>query len=56
MANHQGVVDALDDKLAQMIPQVDSSNGALLILRLAEARAWLTNPNQPHGGSETSKT
>ena len=32
----------------------ERSNGTLAI-RLAEAYAWITNPNQPHGASPDTK-
>jgi hypothetical protein len=41
------VIDALDKKLLQAI---EKDWAADFILALAEARAWLVNPGQSHGG------
>ena len=50
------VVAELDKALLEMIPKVSqTSSYSEDVLRLAEARAWLASPSQPHGSSAVSK-
>lgn len=59
MASINEVEQALLDKMAAVIaearnPQSNGTvgaNDALMVIRLAEAHAWLTRPAQPHGGA-----
>jgi len=50
-----GEVPELDDVLQALDQRILDALAAKAtgdtIARLAEARAWLTNPDQPHGGS-----
>lgn len=46
---------ALDDVLAgidkRLLESIEEKAAADAVLKLTEARAWLTNPGQPHGSS-----
>jgi hypothetical protein len=44
----QEIIDALDQRILEALRAKATGE---TIVRLAEARAWLTNPDQPHGGS-----
>jgi len=47
MAKVDELLEAIDERLLDLI----SKGGTYKNVRnLAEARAWITNPNQPHGG------
>ncbi len=48
MATTQELIDALDIRLLEAINGKSTPDG---VAKLAEARAWLTNPDQPHGGN-----
>ena len=48
MATIEELLAALDERLLDGIQGKSTPEG---VARLAEARAWLTNPDQPHGGS-----
>jgi hypothetical protein len=41
------LLEALDQRILDAIKATATGD---TIMRLAEARAWLTNPDQPHGG------
>jgi hypothetical protein len=41
------LIEALDQRILDAIKATATGE---TIMRLAEARAWLTNPDQPHGG------
>jgi hypothetical protein len=51
MATTEELLAALDMRLLEAINGKSNPEG---VARLAEARAWLTNPDQPHGGSFVS--
>ena len=51
MAELQELLDALDQR---MLDALRARATGETICRLAEARAWLTNPDQPHGGQAPS--
>lgn len=42
--------DALFEQIVKLAP----SANALMVKYLAEARAWLISPDQPHGGGSVS--
>jgi hypothetical protein len=48
MATTEELLQALDERLLEGIGGKATPDG---VAKLAEARAWLTNPDQPHGGS-----
>jgi hypothetical protein len=48
MATTQELIDALDLRLLEAINGKSTPDG---VAKLAEARAWLTDPGQPHGGN-----
>jgi hypothetical protein len=48
MATTNELLDALDERLLEAIGGKATPDG---VAKLAEARAWITNPAQPHGGS-----
>jgi hypothetical protein len=55
MASRDEAVQALTDAIASAAPDVDHiESRARAVLALAEARAWLINANQPHGGQTVS--
>ncbi len=47
MADLQELLDAVDQRILEALANKATGD---TIVRLAEARAWLTNPEQPHGG------
>ena len=47
MADLSDLIEALDRRLLEAL---EAKATGETIVRLAEARAWLTNPDQPHGG------
>ena len=47
MATTEELLAALDKRLLEAIKGTSTPDG---VARLAEARAWITNPDQPHGG------
>ncbi len=51
MATIDELLDALDKRL---LAALEARATGETIARLAEARAWLTNPDQPHGGTTTT--
>jgi hypothetical protein len=51
MATTEQLLAALDERLLDAISGKSTPEG---VAKLAEARAWMTNPDQPHGGSLTS--
>ena len=48
MASTEELLAALDERLLDAIKGKSTPEG---VAKLAEARAWITNPDQPHGGS-----
>jgi hypothetical protein len=48
MAEIQELLDAIDQRILEALAAKVPGES---IARLAEARAWITHPNQPHGGS-----
>jgi hypothetical protein len=48
MATIDELLAALDERLLEAIGGKSTPEG---VAKLAEARAWITNPDQPHGGS-----
>ena len=46
VADTQEIIDALDLRILEALRAKATGE---TIVRLAEARAWLTNPDQPHG-------
>src|SRR5258708_33933241 len=48
MASTEELLTALDERLLEAIKGKSTPEGGA---KLAEARAWITNPDQPHGGS-----
>jgi hypothetical protein len=48
MASHQELLDALDQRILEALAAKATGES---VVRLFEARAWLTNPDQPHGGT-----
>jgi hypothetical protein len=51
MATIEELLRALDERLLDAIGGKSTPEG---VAKLAEARAWLTNPDQPHGSTVTS--
>jgi hypothetical protein len=51
MATIEELLSALDERLLDAIGGKSTPEG---VAKLAEARAWLTNPDQPHGSTVTS--
>lgn len=47
MATLDEVLEAIDRRMLEVL---ESRVPGDALVRLAEARAWLTNPDQPHGG------
>lgn len=52
MPTRDEAVDAILEELLAIArnDRIPSSPKALMLLRLAEAYAWLAQPGQPHGG------
>ena len=50
MASTDELIAALDRRLLQAL---EAKATGETIARLCEARAWLTNPDQPHGGASS---
>jgi hypothetical protein len=48
MATTEELLNALDERLLEGIRGKATPEG---VAKLAEARAWITNPDQPHGTS-----
>jgi hypothetical protein len=48
MATIEELLSALDERLLEAISGKSTPDG---VAKLAEARAWLTHPDQPHGGT-----
>jgi hypothetical protein len=48
MASIEELLSALDERLLDGIKGKATPEG---VAKLAEARAWITNPDQPHGGT-----
>lgn len=48
MATQQELLEALDRRI---LDALEAKATGETIVRLLEARAWLTNPDQPHGGA-----
>jgi hypothetical protein len=48
MASLEELLAALDERLLEGIRGKSTPEG---VAKLAEARAWLTHPDQPHGGA-----
>jgi hypothetical protein len=48
MATTEELLAALDDRLLDAIRGKSTPEG---VAKLAEARAWITNPDQPHGST-----
>jgi hypothetical protein len=51
MASTEDLLTALDERLLDAIGGKATPEG---VAKLAEARAWITNPDQPHGTSLTT--
>jgi hypothetical protein len=51
MATTEELLKALDERLLDGIRGKATPEG---VAKLAEARAWITNPDQPHGSTLTS--
>jgi hypothetical protein len=51
MATTEELLQALDERLLDGIRGKSTPEG---VAKLAEARAWLTNPDQPHGSTLAS--
>jgi hypothetical protein len=51
MATTEELLEALDERLLEGIRGKSTPEG---VAKLAEARAWITNPDQPHGSSLVS--
>jgi hypothetical protein len=51
MATVEELLAELDERLLEGIRGKSTPEG---VAKLAEARAWLTNPDQPHGSSLVS--
>jgi len=51
MATIDELLNELDERLLDAIRGKSTPEG---VVKLAEARAWLTNPGQPHGSTITS--
>jgi hypothetical protein len=51
MATIEELLNALDERLLDAIGGKSTPEG---VAKLAEARAWLTHPGQPHGSTVTS--
>jgi hypothetical protein len=51
MASTEELLNALDERLLDAIKGKSTPDG---VAKLAEARAWLTNPDQPHGSNLTN--
>ena len=49
-ATSREIDDAYNDAKLEILKAIPGSNAATA-LKLAEAYAWLTSPNQPHGAS-----
>jgi hypothetical protein len=47
MADREQVRSVFYDKIVELLEQPTT---AVNVLQLAEAFAWVSNPNQPHGG------
>jgi len=50
MASPEELLEALDRRILQAL---DAKATGETIARLCEARAWLTNPDQAHGGASS---
>ena len=50
MADLDELLAALDQRLLEVLSAKVPGDA---VLKLTEARAWLTNPDQPHGSSMT---
>lgn len=48
MASTEELLTALDERLLEAIRGKATPEG---VAKLAEARAWITDPDQPHGAS-----
>ena len=51
MADIEELLSALDQRILDALAAKATGE---TIVRLAEARAWLTNPDQPHGGGSAA--
>ncbi|HWE65724.1 MAG TPA: hypothetical protein VG298_03685 [Acidimicrobiales bacterium] len=51
MATTEELLAALDKRLLDAIGGMSTPEG---VAKLAEARAWITHPAQPHGGNVTN--
>jgi hypothetical protein len=51
MTSNEDLLAALDERLLDAIKGKSNPDG---VAKLAEARAWLTNPDQPHGSNLTT--
>lgn len=50
MATNAEAAQAIVDRIAELAPRATKSAA---LLTMAEALAWVRDPNQPHGGSTT---
>jgi len=55
MATAPEAAEAILDKIIEFLPHSSISNGPRAILYLAEAYAYITRPDQPHGSSPSPK-
>jgi hypothetical protein len=51
MATNNEVQDALLDRINELASKATNTTQALVVVRLAEAYAWVTRADQPHGSS-----
>ena len=51
MAEIEELLNALDQRILEALQAKATGD---TIARLAEARAWLTHPKQPHGGTASA--
>jgi len=52
MATHTEALEAIIDRIHNAATE---GKPATVVLTLAEAYAWLSHPNQPHGGGSAGK-
>jgi len=56
MAATDAARQAILDKIKSEVEDLQTPDEALMVLRLAEAFAWLTAQSQPHGGSASTSS
>jgi hypothetical protein len=50
MPDHDDLAEAREAMIEQIVAMARTAKNSATILRLAEAYAWLAEPDQPHGG------